>query len=267
MTRKKEILDSLWLLKGGCIDSEYFSYVLLAAAQKYKKDLEEGNLSYFYEVLFHSLNLNTLAIEGNLFDFKMNPIWKEERIRKIRDDLKKVYEDSNSETVEVFRNANYVFLSLLIDYMESQNYFLENMEIFFVNPKIHQQNEIFIITNSINTNKYVIWKLVFDKKKDFGFSFRRLKSLKLDLNNEVTLKDEISRQNVRSLSGMKERENVVFAVLHHKEETAAATVLKDLIVLNKAISREFALDLNLILEIQGLLIAERVMPFNLNQWL
>lgn len=267
MTRKKEILDSLWLLKGDWIDAEYFSYVLLAAAQKYKKDLEEGNLSYFYEVLFHSLNLNTLAVEGNLFDFKMNPIWKEKRISKIKEDLKKIYEDNSSETVEIFRNANFVFLSLLIDYMESQNYFLENMEIFFVNPKIHQQNEIFIITNSINTNKYVIWKLLFDKKKDFGFSFKKLKSLRLDLSNDATLKDEIKKQNLETLSGIKEKENVVFAVLNHKEETAAATVLKDLIVLNKAISREFALDPNLILEIQGLLIAERVMPFNLNQWL
>ena len=87
MTRRKEILDSLWLIKARFMDSEYFSYVLLAAAQKYKKDLEEGDLSYFYEVLFHSLNLNTLAVEGNLFDFKMNPVWKEDRIKKIREDL------------------------------------------------------------------------------------------------------------------------------------------------------------------------------------
>jgi hypothetical protein len=267
MTRKKEILDSLWLLKGSWMDAEYFSYVLLAAAQKYKKDLEEGNLSYFYEVLFHSLNLNTLAVEGNLFDFKMNPIWKDDRISKIKEDLKKIYEDTSSETVEIFRNANFVFLSLLIDYMESQSYFLENMEIFFVNPKIHQQKEIFIITNCINTKKYVIWKLSFDRKKEFGFSFKRLKSLKLDLSNESTLKDEIAKQNISSLTGMKEKENVVFAILHHKEEEAAATVIKDLIVLNTAISKEFALDPNLIMEIQGLLIAERVMPFNLNQWI
>jgi len=74
MTKRKEILDSLWLVRGAHLDAEYFSYVLLAAAQKYRKDLEEGSLSYFYEVLFHSLNLNTLAVEGNLFDFKMNPI-------------------------------------------------------------------------------------------------------------------------------------------------------------------------------------------------
>jgi magnesium-transporting ATPase (P-type) len=148
-------------------------YVLLAAAQKYRKDLEEGSLSYFYEVLFHSLNLNTLAVDGNLFDFKMNPVWKEERILKIKDDLKKIYEDTNSETVEIFRNANFVFLSLLIEYMEAQQFFLENMEIFFVNPKIHQQKEVFIIVNCEGTNRYSIWKLTEDRKKDLVIRLKR----------------------------------------------------------------------------------------------
>ena len=123
MAKRKEILDSLWLVRGAWMDAEYFSYVLLAAAQKYRKDLEEGSLSYFYEVLFHSLNLNTLAVEGNLFDFKMKPIWKDDRITKIKEDLKKIYEDTTSETVEIFRNANFVFLSLLIEYMEAQQFF------------------------------------------------------------------------------------------------------------------------------------------------
>lgn len=267
MTRRKEILDSLWLIKARFMDSEYFSYVLLAAAQKYKKDLEEGDLSYFYEVLFHSLNLNTLAVEGNLFDFKMNPVWKEDRIKKIREDLKKIYEDTYSETIEIFRNANFVFLSLLIDYMEAQNYFLDNSELFFVNPKLHQQKEIFIITNCINTNRYVIWKLVFDKKKEFGFSFRRLKSLRLVFEDNATLREEIIKQNISSLSGMREKENVLFAILHNKEETATATVIKDLLVLNAAISKDSNLDPSLISELQELLAADRVMPFNLNQWI
>jgi len=268
MTKRKEILDSLWLVRGAHLDAEYFSYVLLAAAQKYRKDLEEGALSYFYEVLFHSLNLNTLAVEGNLFDFKMNPIWKEERIVKIKEDLKKIYEDTNSETVEIFRNANFVFLSLLIEYMNSQMFFLENMEIFFVNPKIHQQKEVFIIINVQGTNKYVIWKLKEDKKKDFGFSFKKIKSIKINVAENSTLKDELSKQNIEELSTIKEKDNVIFAVLDNKEdETASATVLKDLLLLNKAISKEYQLDPNLIEEIQGLLISERVMPFNLNQWI
>lgn len=267
MAKRKEILDSLWLVKGAWMDAEYFSYVLLAAAQKYRKDLEEGSLSYFYEVLFHSLNLNTLAVDGNLFDFKMNPVWKEERILKIKDDLKKIYEDTTSETVEIFRNANFVFLSLLIEYMEAQQFFLENMEIFFVNPKIHQQKEVFIIVNCEGTNKYSIWKLSEDRKKDFGHSFKKIKSVKINVAENSTLKDELSKQNIEALSTIKEKENVIFSILNHKEELPAATVIKDLVLLNRAISKEHQLDPNLISEMQGLLISERVMPFNLNQWI
>ena len=53
MTRRKEILDSLWLIKARFMDSEYFSYVLLAAAQKYKK---EGLL---FQAVQRSLNMNS----------------------------------------------------------------------------------------------------------------------------------------------------------------------------------------------------------------
>ena len=63
--RKKTILDPLWITKGSYLDPEYFNYVLLAASQKYRVDLEEGPLENFYEIFFHSLNLNNLAIDGN----------------------------------------------------------------------------------------------------------------------------------------------------------------------------------------------------------
>jgi len=267
MRGKKEILGSLWLLKGEYIDAEYFSYVLLAAAQKYRKDLEEGSLAHFYELLFHSLNLNTLAIDGNLFDFKMNPVWKEERILKIKEELKKIYEDGTSETVETFRNANFVFLSILIEYMEAQSFFLENMEMFFVNPKIHQQKEVFIIINCKGTSRYSIWKLAEDRKKDFGHTFKKIKTLRLNPSEQATLKSELAKQDISALSTIKEKENVIFSILTHKEEAPAANVIKDLVLLNRAISKENPLDPNLISDMQGILISERVMPFNLNQWI
>ena len=67
--KRKQILDPLWITKGSYLDPEYFNYILLAASQRYRLDLEEGNLDYFYELFFHSLNLNNLAVDGNLFDF------------------------------------------------------------------------------------------------------------------------------------------------------------------------------------------------------
>ena len=71
---KKFILDPLWLNKGTYLDAEYFNYVLLAASLKYKAELEKMNIDRFDEILYHILNLNNLAVNGNLFTPKFKKI-------------------------------------------------------------------------------------------------------------------------------------------------------------------------------------------------
>jgi hypothetical protein len=142
--KKNQILDPLWITKGSYLDPEYFNYILLDASQKYKKDLEEGDLRYFYELFFHSLNLNNLAVDGRLFDFKMHPSLKNERIQQIKKELKQIFE-RKSEVVEIFRNANYVFLNLMMDYMDVQLSVLDETEFFYLNEHIHEQKEIFLV--------------------------------------------------------------------------------------------------------------------------
>ena len=68
--KKEFILDPLWITKGTYLDAEYFNYVLLDASLKYKKEIEADNIDRFYEVMFHMLNLNNLAVNGNIFTAK-----------------------------------------------------------------------------------------------------------------------------------------------------------------------------------------------------
>lgn len=264
--KKKPVLDPLWITKGSYLDPEYFNYVLLAAKQKYAVDLEEGNLDHFYEIFFHSLNLNNLAVDGNLFDFKMHPIWKNERIQEITKELKQIYE-KRAEVVEIFRNANYVFLSLILDYMTIQLDVLENIEFFFMNESIHEQEEIFLVINQEGSKKYSIWKIKEDRKKDFGYSFKRIKSVTIPEIKQSALREEIEKLQDPELAGMKENKNVCFAVLEGPPEKMAANVIKDTILLNKGIAKGIHFEPNIIGEMHGLLIMERLMPFTLNQWI
>ena len=103
----KLILDPLWITQGAYLDEEYFNYVLLDASIKYKKEISENNPDRFYEVLFHILNLNNLAVNGNLYTTKFKKILNIPRIEQIREDLKKLYE-IQEDTVGIFKNANYV---------------------------------------------------------------------------------------------------------------------------------------------------------------
>ena len=264
--KKKSILDPLWITKGNYIDPEYFNYVLLAARQKYMVDLEEGNLDCFYEIFFHSLNLNNLAVDGSLFDFKLHPIWKNERIQQIGKDLKQIYE-KKGEVVEIFRNANYVFLNLLLDYMDIQLDVLDNVEFFFMNERLHEQEEIFIVINQNGSKKYSVWNIREDRKKDFGYSFKKIKTITIPEIKENALREELDKLQDDDLNRMKETKNVCFAVLDGPPEKMAANVIKDTILLNKGIAKGIPFEPTIINELQGLFIVERLMPFTLNQWI
>jgi hypothetical protein len=264
--RKKQILDPLWITKGSFLDPEYFSYVLLAASQKYKKDLEEGDLRYFYEIFFHSLNLNNLAIDGSLFDSKLHPIWNSDRLKKIKQELRNLFEGKN-DVVEIFRNANYVFLNLILDYMDQQLSALDLMEIFYLNEMIHEQEEIFIVMNRMGSKKYSIWQLNEDPRKDYGFSFKKIKTFTIENLRDNALKDKIREEDHPVLNRMKENTNVMFVVAEELDPGLTANVIKDTILLNKGIAKGISFEPTIAGELYGLLSMERLMPFTLNQWI
>jgi hypothetical protein len=264
--KEKHILDPLWITKGSYLDPEYFSYVLLAASKKYKMDLEEGDLRYFYEIFFHSLNLNNLAIDGSLFDSKMHPIWKNERLLKIKQELKTIFERKN-DIVEIFRNANYVFLNLILDYMDQQIAALELMEIFYMNQRIHEEKEIFIVMNSLGSKKYSIWCLREDPKKDYGFSFKKIKTLSLDEIKENALKEKLAELDNPTLNRMRDKKNVLFMISEELDLNLAANVVKDTIILNKGIAKGIDFEPTIIGELQNVLMIEKIMPFTLNNWI
>ena len=264
--KTKKVLDPLWIISSNHLDPEYFSYILLAASQKYRKDLEEGDLRYFYELFFHSLNLNSLAVDGHIYDSKMHAVWKNEKILQIKKELKRIYEPQN-EVVEIFRNANYVFLSLIIEYMDQQLAAIDMMEFFYLNERLHEQKEIFIVMNSVGSKKYSIWLLKDDESKDFGHSFRKVRTVIIDEIKENALKEKIHELQDKTLLRMKDANNVCFAIIDDTDDRLYANVLKDTILLNKGIAKGILFEPTIINELQNVLLLERLMPFTLDQWI
>ena len=117
------------------------------ASVKYKEEIAADNIDRFYEVMFHILNLNNLAVTGNLFTAKYKEIWKEARIKQIQEELKKVY-DLPDETTKIFKNANYVFLNIAVEYMKIHLDILDKIKLFYMNKNIHHEKEIFIESGS-----------------------------------------------------------------------------------------------------------------------
>lgn len=264
--KKDFILDPLWITQGTYLDSEYFNYVLLDASVKYKEEIAADNIDRFCEVMFHILNLNNLAVTGNLFTAKYKEIWKEARIKQIQEELKKVY-DLPDETTKIFKNANYVFLNIAIEYMKIHLDVLDKIKLFYMNKNIHHEKEIFIVTNKLGTNIYRIWKLSDDPKKNFGYSFTKVKTITIpDLVSDSFVKAVDSIVDPK-LAGLTSSKNVCFAIIQEKEdESMVAKTVKDTLLLNKGIAKNHRFEPLLIGEVCRYIWTEKMLPFTLSQW-
>ena len=263
---KSFILDPLWITKGNFLDSEYFTYILLDASMKYKKEIEKGKIDRFNEVLFHSLNLNNLAVNGRLFTSKFKSVWKDPKIAQIREDLKKLYA-LPQDTAEIFKNANFVFLNILLEYTNVHLDALDATKMFYLNPQIHLEKEIFIVTNTLGSSDYRIWKLAVDSKKNFGFTFNRVSSVKITEFKENALSTEIEKLEDPKLETMSGKKNVFFTIIESDcDESIVANTTKDLLILNRGLAKDHNFEPTLIEQLHALIWDEKIMPFTIDQW-
>lgn len=268
--KRKFILDPLWITKGGYLDSEYFTYILMDASLKYRKEIEEGKIDHFYEVLFHSLNLNSLAVTGNLYSSKFKPMSKGQRLLQIREELNKIYRDPSTslEITEIFRSANYLFLNLLIEYLELHADVLEGVKIFFLNKKIQLEPEMFIITQQAGADQCKVWRLEFDTAQDFGYSFAKIKNVEIgEFSGDAPLSKIKNSEPSGKLQKLDGAKNVIFAILEKEaDQTTVAKALKNIALLNRGISKKTNFTINIGQDIYDVLSFEKILPFTLADW-
>ena len=266
--KKEFILDPLWITKGTYLDAEYFNYVLLAAGQRFKKELDGENIDHFEEVLFHILNLNNLAVNGMIFTERFKPITDGNHLDEIRKNLKKLYQ-LDEGTTEILRNANYVFINLLFDYMNLQLDLLEGIKLFHVNPKIHMEKEIFIALNVIGQPKHEIWRYRENSRAILGYTLTKLQSVRLDESSESSLEEEIDQLDDPIMQNLSGKKNLLFATIsdQDRDHETIAKILKDIILLNKGLAKTVNFEPSVIEQIYPVLWMEKIVPFTLDQWI
>ncbi len=266
MANPQFILDPLWITKGSYLDSERINYILLDASMKYREMLDDDILDYFYEVLFHSLNLNNLATNGTIMNSKFKEVLSNPRIKEIRDNLKSIYQ-IKEETSEIFKNANFVFLNILLEYMTVELEIYDKLKLFYKNQRIHKHKDIFIVTNMMGEKIYKIWKLSEDRRKSLGYTFDKVRDIEVPEIRENVLPEEIAKLKDPRLKNLESNRNLCFVIIQEEtDEDLAAIVVKDTILLNKGIAKGLNFENNILAELYRLLWGEKVMPFTLDQW-
>lgn len=262
--RQSYVLDPLWITKGTYLDPEYFSYILLDASLKYREDIEKRDLSRFNEVLFHSLNMTTLATGGGIYTAKMRSVWDTPRINQIRKDLSVIYEKS-SDSLEIVRNANYVFMRTLLDYLHLAVEVIHKAKIAYSNQLFHRSQDVYVIINSIKTSKYSIWKHSEGRNKMFGSSFKKEKTLNIENLAGKTINDHIASLNDPDLADFNTEKNACLVLIEdYMNEKQVAMAMNCVIILNKLISKKEPFDVHMINEVYAYLWKEKTFPFTVN---
>ena len=264
MSKFKYILDPLWITKGGShLDAEYYSYVLLAANKKFRESLETGDVSKFEEIIFHTLNLNNLVIEGSMLDSNLKPNWKDPKIIEIREHLRKVY-DVPGNLIEIFRNANYLLTNLLIDYLNQMLDAVDRSKVFFVNPMIYREKEIYFIVNQRKKSIYSIWKIRFDRRFKLWQKTEHVQDLEIDPAVEDALKKKIKEMNDPKLESIDGNKNVIFIVTN-KDVNMEMSVraMAGSVSFTRLIGLDYPFNPNILDELYEIIMQERVLPFTI----
>jgi hypothetical protein len=260
-----DVLDPLWITKGESgLDSEYCKYIILAANKKYRKLLDNGDTSKFYEILFHSLNLNNLAVEGKIFDFKFKSLTSSEKLEDIRAYLKDMYA-LPPDLITIFKNSNYLLVNLLIDYLDSMLDNIEKSKVYFVNRHIQAQKEIFIILNKEKTDKYQVYKLKFDGRFKFGHKLIQMDNLEFDSNVDRALQITIDKLELDGYTNMSANKNVVFISNANAkvEDIEIIRSLSNSLVFCRGISKTLPYDSNILDELRETILRDKTIPFTL----
>ena len=262
------VLDPMWITKKDYIDSEYFKYILMAAEQTYNKGICDKNNENFYEVLFHYLNLNNLVLDGNMFDFKMKPHWKNEKIARVADELYTFYK-SHNESGETVKFANEIFKNICIKYLQHQTKMCDynDCNIYYVNAKVHLLNDIYVLINIKGNSKYDIWKLKMDKRFVKGYKFTKSGSVEIEDLKDNALNEELLKLNNPALSKMNPDHSLMFCVITDVDAKidTFANFIKNTILLNKLMANDVRFDPNLISNALEIILHEKILPFKLDE--
>lgn len=269
MNERDYILDPLWITKGsGELDREYLSYILLAADKRWRNQLSNNDASNFYEILFHMLNLNNLAIDGRLIDANMKPVFDNDKLDQIRESLQVIYSEPG-EVVNIFKYTNTMFIGVMLDHLEVILDSYEDSKLYYSNRSLHRQNEIFIIVNTNNDNVYDIWNLKFDKRLRHNWSVTNLKSFKLDEIDEINSIDRIVNECNDPLFKKYDSNTNVILVLNSERDShkkVAEAVVFTLLFDRMILKHETDFHPNILFQLRDLLKNERILPFTLDDW-
>lgn len=255
----KLVLDPLWICQANFVDLEYYTYVLLAAKQKYLSNLDAG-FANFYEIVFHYLNLNTIIADKKVYDSQLRVNRTHEKLLEI---VSQLAQRDQSHGKEIIKVGSKILSEVMQAYLEKQIPVLEHLHFHFNNSNIHKQDKIYIVSRTTKSDHFSVYCLDTKAQKPLGYLITKKIDLYLPELKHSEFKDRLLEKCPDLKDFLPEKNVIVVSGSELVVPIDGVCLIKDILLINKLMNPAHGFDANVLLDYNRMLEKKKSIPFKL----
>ena len=266
-TKTQMIAKPDWMITSSekaMLDVEQQLYIALALEQKFNAAAKKKDLTKFYEIVFHFLNINTLSVDNKLYDTHFREINGNEYLATFVQDL---CNDKEGNAATIIKQIGEVYTRIMSNYMKLAIETLADIEITYMDDKnMHYYNaEVFVLFNVKPHEHYELWRLVFNTNSTMGSSMTKLETFSdMKKGETADFREYVKEYNRKNMMNRIHSGNFCTAISDvAKDSRSVTSVIKDIILLNKIFYDKSQFNKNVLKDMLQVIIEKKTFPFKL----
>lgn len=253
-----------WVLRSSnMLDDEMQQYLTLAMEQKFDAAIKAEDVTKFYEIIFHFLNINTLKADNKLYDEHFKEISGDEKLSLF---VKNMNMEKSSPANTILMQINEVYTRILTKYVKLAIRTISNVSVSYLDPKsIHYMNsEAYVLFNIKSCDEYELWKISFNTDIALGCAIEYMANIEMktgDIEDFKSFVKEYNREN--QISRIRLGNFAIAQCDNVKDSKSVVSVIKDIIILNKIFNGRDKFNGRVLNDILQTLIDKKTFPFKL----
>lgn len=245
-------------------DVERQGYMMLALEQKFNDALKSNDVTKFYEIVFHFLNINALKSDRKLYDEHFKEIQGNKYLAAFVEDMGT---DKDGAAQQVINKIHEVYTRIMSAYLKLAISTIADASAVYFDPQnMHYYNtEAFVLFNIKPHEEYELWKVMFRTEIILGSAITKMKRFSgMKAGQTEELREYVNAYNEKNPDAMIRSGNFCTVTCEKaKDAKSVVSVIKDVILLNKIFYNEMQFNPKVLYDIQQIIIDKKTFPFKL----
>lgn len=244
-------------------DVEKQLYILLAMEQKFNAAMKSGDVTRFYEIVFHFLNINSLNADRKLYDAHFREIKGNKYLAEFVSDLGT---DKNGPAAQIVQQANEVYTRIISSYMNfAIGEISDSVAVYFDPKNIHYFNtEVFVLFNVKPHDNRELWRVTFNTDANLGSTMSHIGDFEMRAGETDDFRKFVREFNKANPVNRVRAGNFVAVTSDSARDSKnVVSVIKDIILLNKIFYEKMQFNGRVLHDMQQIIIDKKTFPFKL----